>query len=313
MKILALQLKRIGDAVLTAPALAALRAKHPSAKITLLLSGAAGGLADAFSSADDVLVYKPGRMNSGIWSHLVTGGFTHVYDFTGSDRSALMTGLTRASERHGFSRHERQARAYTHRCDASVRNLHTLDYHLALTGAPAVAETGFSPPPFPFLGDAYTVVHPGTARSEKYWLPERWAEVIRTLKTPVLITGADGDEERAHIAAIERALDGFPVQNHAGKLSLLETAALIAGSRLTLSVDSAAAHFAAMAGVPQVALFGPTNPFHWHPRHPRAILLQAGQDAPIAPEDLLPKTKGAAMRELSTDAVIRGIGSLPTA
>lgn len=313
MKILALQLKRIGDAVLTAPALAALRAEHPGAHITLLLSGAAGGLGSGFTAADDVITYRSGKANIRTWSHLVTGGFTHVYDFTGSDRSALMAGLTRASVRRGYARHARQARGYTQRIDASVRDLHTLEYHLALVDCPAVAETGFSPPTSPVPAAPYAVVHPGTARAEKYWLPERWAEVIRTLKTPVILTGADGDEERAHIDAIERALDGFPIQNLAGKLSLLETAAHIAGSSLTLSVDSAAAHFAAMAGVPQVTLYGPTNPYHWHPRHPRAVLLQAGHTAPLTPESLLPKAKGAPMRELSTDTVIRGIASLSQA
>ena len=49
---LLLQLKRIGDAVLTAPALAALRAAYPDTTLTLVLSGAAGALAGLFGMVE---------------------------------------------------------------------------------------------------------------------------------------------------------------------------------------------------------------------------------------------------------------------
>jgi hypothetical protein len=51
------------------------------------------------------------------------------------------------------------------------------------------------------------------------------------------------------------------VHDLSGTLTLLQLAAVIARARLVLSVDSAAMHLAAMARRPQVALFGPTNPF----------------------------------------------------
>ena len=47
MRILVLQLKRIGDAILTAPSMGALRAALPDADISLVLTGAAATLGRA--------------------------------------------------------------------------------------------------------------------------------------------------------------------------------------------------------------------------------------------------------------------------
>ena len=58
MRILALQLKRIGDVVLTTPALVALRAAFPSAQITLGLTAQCHELFPALPFVDDALVFR---------------------------------------------------------------------------------------------------------------------------------------------------------------------------------------------------------------------------------------------------------------
>ncbi len=45
-----------------------------------------------------------------------------------------------------------------------------------------------------------------------------------------------------------------------GELSLIESAALIKESSLYIGVDTGPMHMAALAGIPVVVLFGPTNP-----------------------------------------------------
>ena len=60
---------------------------------------------------------------------------------------------------------------------------------------------------------------------------------------------------------------------------------------------------------PQVALFGPTNPFHWRPRHERAVVLSAAQpDAPLT--IFTPRMKGVPMERISTELVIGAIAQL---
>jgi len=319
MRILCLQLKRIGDAILTAPALAALREAHPLAHLTLVLHGPSGGLGPAFAAADEVLTYAPGRPNMAVWSRVITGGWAACYDFTGTDRSAVMARMSRAARVFGYRRcvEKRAWRAdsYTDLCEASVRDLHTIDFHLALTGRPAPEDTGFEIPGGRgsrvngLPAGKFCVLHPGTARTEKYWLPERWAEVVSRLPMPAVLTGGPDPDERAHLAAIRAALGATapPVHDLGGTLSLLQVAAVIARARLVLSVDSAAMHLAAMAQRPQVALFGPTNPFHWRPRHPAArVLVASGEDAAT----LGPRHAAAPMHALSTAAVLAAIEGL---
>ena len=303
-RVLVLQLKRIGDAILTAPALASLRQALPDAHITLALDTAAWSLAPAFDMVDDHLRYANGRAARDCWRAAMLRKFDTVLDFSGTDRSAGMALLSRAKVRAGYAKDLKnwfRKRAYTHVSGASVRELHTIDLHRALV-ATAMEASGLQPPPEvsdhghltlppglapPALPSPYVVVHPGTARAEKYWPSERWKSVIEHLQQqhqmPVVLTGSAAPEEIQHLAEIESGANVHA--NFAGQLTLLQLASVISSASLVLGVDSAAMHLAGAFQRPQIALYGPTNPFHWRPRHERALILTAGNppDLPIQP------------------------------
>jgi len=315
---LLLQLKRIGDTILTAPAVAALKASVPDSRITLVLSGVAGDLGGAFTGADDFLVYLPGRANAHLWARLVADEFDVCLDFTGTDRSALMARLSGAPERIGYTKfcaNTWRERFYTRFSDASVRDQHTVDFHIALVREVAdqavLSHTGFCPTTSDrTLPDRFALIHPGTARTEKYWHASRWAEVMTHLAErdlSIIVTGSHDFEEQAHLEAI-RTASPPSFTDLSRKLSLIGLADIISRATVALGVDSAAMHLAAVAETPQIVLFGPTNPFHWRPRHPRALVLQAGQPEPLI--KFAPKSPGKPMRDLSTDTVIRATGTL---
>jgi ADP-heptose:LPS heptosyltransferase len=96
-----------------------------------------------------------------------------------------------------------------------------------------------------------------------------------------------------------------------GKTTLLSLAAIVRKARLLVTVDSAPMHFAAAWGTPQVVLFGPTNPFHWHPRSDSAMVLLGGMDGPVTEFD--PKQRAVPMNLISTESVIGAMGSLLSA
>ena len=161
----------------------------------------------------------------------------------------------------------------------------------------------------------FVVVHPGSARAEKYWPPERWAAVVTFLQRDrgqrCILTGGPDAFEQTHLAAIRAALaaSGQTCPNLSGLLDLTTLTAILAAATLRLSVDSGPMHLAAAWPRPQIALFGPTNPFHWRPRHRWARVLQAGQgDAPVT--TFREHTPGAPMDRLSTQAVIDCIKAL---
>jgi ADP-heptose:LPS heptosyltransferase len=158
----------------------------------------------------------------------------------------------------------------------------------------------------------FVLVHPGTARPEKYWPAERWARLVQwceaTLGMPCVLSGSADGHEQAHLADIKKLYPEIAKRDLSGRLDLLTLAALTQAAALVLTVDSAPMHLAASFGTPQVALFGPTNPFHWRPRHERAVVLQA--KPPEGLPEFRPQGTGAAMTEISTQRVIDAILSL---
>jgi ADP-heptose:LPS heptosyltransferase len=266
------------------------------------------------------LNYRRGSSNLAIWAALIGGKFDLCLDFTGTDRSALMAKLSGANRKVGYQKvadkKPSRAKLYQTLCGASVRELHTLDYHHALLEAAGIdaqpAGTSIDIPEDAAARVAelcpageFAVVHAGTAREEKYWPAERWAEIIDGLGMPVVLTGADDPFERAHLDAIEAGTKA-EVTDLAGRLTLVETAAVIARCGFALGVDTAAMHLASGLEKPQVVLYGPTNPFHWRPRHSRAAIALAGENEPL--KSFTPRHKAASMDELSTAAVVRAIG-----
>ena len=321
MRILALQLKRIGDLILTTPALRALRTAHPDAAITLAVTPGCAALLSAIDSISSGIVLGRGR-GFAPWQQVLTGPWDLCIDFTGSDRSALAVAVSRANDRATFAwvkRSKVRSLAYNHFTDSPVRERHTVDHYLDLIPATAPPDPHLALPASARaaadeilsasdIASPFVLVHPGSARAEKYWMPERWAEIISSLKLPCVITSGPDAFERAHATQIKSE-----IRNQKSEITLppdlLTLAALIKRAALVISCDTAAVHFAAAFQRPQIALFGPTNPFHWRPRHDRALVLSAAKpDAPLT--DFTPRMKGAPMGRISTALVIDAIASL---
>jgi ADP-heptose:LPS heptosyltransferase len=325
--ILVIQLKRLGDVILTTPALRELRKLYPRAQITLLLDHHSAPIAPALADVDEVWIYHR-NASFNLWYQLVRRGFDLCLDFTGNDRSALVSFFSKAAQRIGFSFvAKRAARSwgYTHLVRSPVREKHTADHYLDLVRCLGefVPQGGVSLR----LTDSvelsaetlrreiglpgrYFVFHPGAARPEKYWLPDRWATVIQHAQThlrlPCLLTGGRDPAELRHIREIfGRSRDPSRIFSLAGKADFLLSAAVIRQGTLFAGVDTAAAHVAAAFQRPELVLFGPTNPFHWHPRHDLAVVVRAGFKEPLAHFE--PQQKGLPMSELSTETVICGM------
>jgi serine/threonine protein kinase len=114
----------------------------------------------------------------------------------------------------------------------------------------------------------FVIIHPGSARIEKFWEAERWAELINHFSErgfTCVLSGGPAEMEQTHIAAIKDKLRR-PVIDLSGQVDLLTLTAIINKAQLLVGVDSAPTHLAAAMHTPQVVLYGPTNPFHWRPR-----------------------------------------------
>jgi heptosyltransferase III len=328
MKILLLQLKRIGDLILTTPAIAALRERFPEAHVTMVVSSECADLLPAISGVDRILMAR--RNLSDLAAFLAVAGkkFDYCVDFTRNDRSAFLAFLSKARKRIVSYRVRDQsksrARLYTDFVNVRMRDLHTIDYNLSLLEPLGIRNVSTSlrlqlpqsahEKSAALRGDwnlhkPFIVLHPGSARHEKLWEAARWTQVIkgfgRDNDMDLILTSGASKHEQAHIAAIKSETE---IIDLSGKTDLLTLAALISEARLLVTVDSAPMHLAAATHTPQVILFGPTNPFHWRPRESPALILQGIRPEPIT--EFSPVQPRLPMSQISTEAVIRAMDSL---
>lgn len=332
MNVLLIQLKRIGDLILTVPAIAAVRKIFPEAEITLVVAHGSSGLLPAIPGVDHKLIARGRASDVASWCTLGRKKFDYCLDFSRTDRSAFLTFLSGARNRITYDTVRREPvrqLSYNQFIPSQVQTTHTVDYHLAL-----LAPLGVHDPSPEIhlelpdsaqkkadeiiaqqeLGADFILLHPGSARAEKFWRARRWAAVADTFPgrngIRFAFTGGPVAMEQMHIGQIKSFLRQ-PVIDLSGQLDLLVFAALMQRARLLVTIDSAPMHLAGALRVPQVVLFGPTNPFHWRPRGAPAIILQGKSPGPR--REFTPRQTPSLMNEISTEQVINAMQSLLSA
>jgi predicted lipopolysaccharide heptosyltransferase III len=333
VRILVIQLRRLGDLILTSPVIAAIRKHQPQAQIVLAIASECEPLLPALSGIQETIIIRRGLRDIGAWIELRRHCFDCTIDLTRNDRSAWLTLLSGARKRIVSDRVRHQSRVRT-RCynefvRCTMKEMHTIDYYLALLqplgivdatteltlDLPARARANASVIITNRIGDGpFAIFHPGSAREDKFWETDRWTAAIKFTSQELglrpVLSGGDNATEGRHLAAIRKRLE-VPVVDLSGQSDLLTLAALIEKARLLVTVDSAPTHLASASKTPQVILFGPTNPFHWRPRNSPAAILFGNSPEPI--RNFQYQEGKRPMNDISTAAVIDAIGSMLSA
>jgi ADP-heptose:LPS heptosyltransferase len=278
----------IGDTVLMSAAIADLRTAFPDASFIFFAGPSNFEIASMLNGVDQV-VQVPIVNFAAALRCVRSIAVDVMVDFGQWPRfDALLTLLSRASLTIGFQtrgqhRHFGYDMTVEHSCGVhEIENYRRLVRALGVkTGNPPSLRT---PPPGALSATNYVVFHlwPGGRRKTlKRWPEERWLELVEEIASSemkVVLTGApaDRDGNDSVIERVHRCARCF-VSNAAG-LSLRETAALLAYSRLVVSVDTGIMHIAAALGVPLVALHGPTSSRRWGPINDNAIAVDSPQD-----------------------------------
>jgi heptosyltransferase-2 len=217
------------------------------------------------------------------------GRFDNAYVLPNSLKSALLPFLASIPRRVGYLG-EARVGLLTHRLKNPQGKPPMVAFYSALSGEPGIeqdtprlslpqaqvdavlAQHGLS-------RGGYVVMAPGA----EYGPAKRWPHfggLARLLDRPVVLLGSG--KEAALCEAI-RAQAPDRCRNLAGKTSLMEAFALIAGAGNVVSNDSGLMHVAAAFGVPQVALFGSSSASHTPPLNERAQVVWLKQDPSYLP------------------------------
>ncbi|HEU5316464.1 MAG TPA: glycosyltransferase family 9 protein [Chloroflexota bacterium] len=117
----------------------------------------------------------------------------------------------------------------------------------------------------------YIVLHPGSGSRRKNW--PWWAEAVAGLpELKVVITAGPADAE-AVSALLARWPRGRALPLVRETPTLADLASELAGAALFLGNDSGVSHLAAALGVRSVVVFGPTDPAIWQPVGPAVTVL----------------------------------------
>jgi ADP-heptose:LPS heptosyltransferase len=284
-RILLTQLRRIGDVMMTTPAVAAVRAARPGARITYLTEAPAHHIFRHNPHVDEVLLHPRGRSPRellGFLADLRRRRFDVVVDFFGNPRSALLTRLSGAPRRIGFDFRGRRY-AYTERIPLLGRQAYSTDHKAALVEPLGARVSDLVPQVYlsalerrqvaerlAILGvrpeDFLVVVCPVSRRSYKTWPAARFAHLadilIERYAAKVLLYFGPGEEAFANAVRLEmvhRALPDFPVDD------LLVMGALMERAHLFVGNDGGPRHFAIARGTPTLTVFGKDFPAAWTP------------------------------------------------
>lgn len=289
--ILLVRFSSIGDLLLTTPLLRALRARHPGARISFVVREDMAETLLHNPRLTELIPWRRGSSLTELAHQLRATPWTHRLDLHGSLRSHALRRLV-GGHWASFSKH-RIRRALLVRSGATRGgDLGPVAerYFAAAAGLDVRPDGG----PAEFfttreaereadaflaeqqLGTTRTLlaVAPGAAHFTKRWPPDRWAALVRRLRSSadVVILGGPGDRELATMIA---EAGGPTVANAAGRFSLTGTAALLKRSRALISCDTGVLHLATAVGTPVVGLYGPTvEQFGFFPYQARATVVE---------------------------------------
>jgi heptosyltransferase-2 len=295
----------IGDAVLTLPALAAIRRGMPEAHISVLAKPWVGEVYRICPHVDAIFPFRepgdhagvPGKLR--LARDLRAARFDAAILLQNAIEAAIVTLLAGIPHRAGYNSDGRGLLLTSSvRRTREIRRVHQSLYYVEMVRAlgcpPPAPEAPLLVPPAEYRDLAQKVLRergrnpeapvagiaPGAAYGPaKRWYPERFAAVADRLAEEfggtVLVFGSAGDRESASAV---RAAARTELVDLAGSTSLREALALISRCRVFVSNDSGLMHVAAALGVPTVAVFGSTNPVTTGPMGPRFSILRRPAD-----------------------------------
>ncbi|MBI2920355.1 MAG: lipopolysaccharide heptosyltransferase II [Planctomycetes bacterium] len=285
----------LGDAVMTLPAIRAMKSRWPGARLSVLTKGSLADLYACEPAVDETLAYGGGFLPFvRLVGRLRKENFDIAFVFPRSLRASLAPFASRIPRRVGFAGDARRpvltdavAR------DARLLTGHRVAYYLELLrpfgAVPAATPPEIAPPAEALAwaeehlpGGPWAGLNPGaTYGKAKQWYPERFEEIGKRLVSRGFRVAVVGGPTEAALGERIAAGIGADAASFSGKTTIPRLAALIRRCAVFVTNDTGPMHVAAAVGTPVVAVFGPTDPRTTRPFGDRFTLVR--HEVPCAP------------------------------
>lgn len=264
----------LGDAVMTTPAVQAIKRGRPDAQVTVLVKAKLADYWRRIPEVDAVLCIEKDDSVFAVARKLRAGRFDVVVILPNSIRSALEPWLAGIPRRFGYLAKGRKwlltAPFKPKKPKTPQPARHQVYHYLALaewlgeeTGTPELSAFFPQTPRPPQPGKPLKIgLCPGAEYGPaKRWMPERFAETANLVSAKTgcewVLFGVGGDAPVG--AEIEAKITG-KCTNRIGKTTLAELMDDLGECACLLTNDTGTMHLAAALGVPTVSIFGSTEP-----------------------------------------------------
>ncbi len=283
--ILVVQLRRLGDVLMTTPAIRALREAHPGAVIDFLTERPSQQLLEHNPHINNVIAIPAKRSlreSIQIIKKLRGAKYDLAIDFNGLPSSALLTWFSGAPKRLGIN-HRGRGLLYTSRVPFSpspysAQNKLDLLQHVGIRSTNHKIDFFISPADkhwanktLQSLGvsdtDFLVTVSPVSRQPYKVWPAQNFAIVADHLakKHNAKILFVFGPNEDSFVHNVIENMTTKPLSINYPMPSLAQTKALFERANLHVGNDNGPAHFAIAAGTTVITIFGEPRAENWTP------------------------------------------------
>ena len=283
-RILVIRFSSLGDVILTAPVLEALKDNYKNSEISILTKQKYQGLFEPDPRVDSIIYFDPKEKDKGfpgllrLIKNLNQERFDLIVDLHSNLRGFLIRFLVKSKRKVHYNKKTIARYLMVHFKRLKAKPVSTVDNYLNSLGETGIKAWSRSPTLYPkkesqIWAERFFVesglsereiligIAPGAKWETKKWDVDKFSSVAKDLSRDfsarILLVGNKEDQklvnEIEQRAGKERAI-------HAFDLPLDRLMALVERCDLFISNDSGPMHLASALGVPTIGIFGPTAP-----------------------------------------------------
>ncbi|MFZ2162072.1 MAG: glycosyltransferase family 9 protein [Sideroxyarcus sp.] len=307
LRIAIVRFSALGDVVMVSAAVRALQHSLPGATITWITSPLAYTLLQGMPGVQFEVMEKPRSLADyrAFYRKFRNRQFDVVLAMQANLRINLLYPALRAPLKIGFDRTRAREGQWLF-CNRRIpfRDSHLVDSFLSfvetLTGMPVAAswdlplaqnEVDWARDQLQVLPKPLIAIHPHASKTERNWLPQRYAEVLQESVSRwhcgILLTGGNSPSELALCARLAQLAPGRTL-NLCGQTTPKQLAALLGQADILIAPDTGSVHIARAMGTPVLGLYaiaspGLTGPYqqmeYCVDRYPQAVEAFLGKDS----------------------------------
>lgn len=275
-KILIIQTASLGDVILATPLIEKLHHFFPKAKIDFLVKNGSETLLRNHPYLRHLLVWDKSEKKYKNLLELLRFVREEKYDLVVNTQrfasTGILTALSGASYTTGFRKNPFSlffTRRIEHKISADENGPHEIERNQKLV-EPFTDSRLFKPRLYPSKHDdakvsqyktrQYITLSPGSLWFTKAFPEEKWTDFVRRIDSDLMVYFLGSEKEKTIIERIIKKSGHANSLNLAGKLTLLESAALMRNAKMNYTNDSAPMHLASAMNAPVAAVFCSTVP-----------------------------------------------------